>query len=93
MIRKITSKFLLPYFKGLGYTILQIKSTGLFSTGNFKNDNFQFRPFFPKGAPIQYIYLNIWVTKQTSLKPICVTAKIKTLFLFVRSIEYKPQLD
>lgn len=86
-VNRALKKFIRPYFSNLGYKIKNVEFVGLLKTGDFKEEGFQFRPFMNNGNPIRSTYVYIYLYKDLD-HPIRITAKISTLFSFIRKVEY-----
>lgn len=90
IVRRATEKYMRPYFFKLGFKITKTRFVGLFKSGDFKRKGLQFRPFMPSGYPMQSTYIYVYLYKNTAGgdQRIRITAKILTLFLFIKKIEY-----
>lgn len=92
IVGKAVRKNIRPYFATLGYEVQNVKFAGLLSTGDFKRSGFPLRPFMHSGYPMQTIYVYLYLSKDSGL-PVRITAKIVTLFLAIRKIEYSSLPD
>lgn len=89
IVSRALKKYIKPHFSDLGYGITKTHFVGLFKSGDFIRDGFQFRPFMPSGYPLQSTYIYVYLHKNTvSDCQIRVTVKIMTLFLFIKNVEY-----
>ncbi|PWG78015.1 hypothetical protein [Pararcticibacter amylolyticus] len=87
VVSRAMKKFIRPYFTRIGYEIRQTKFVGLLKTGDFKVAGFPLRPFMPKGNPMQTTYVYLYLSKGSGPQ-VRITARIDTLFLFIRKVEY-----
>ncbi len=86
-------KIIKPYFSKIGYKIEGTRFVGLFKTGDFKWKGFPFRPFMHSGYLMQSVYIYVQLNKRETDTSIRITAKISTLFLFIRKVEYSKTLS
>jgi hypothetical protein len=93
IVNRALKKIINPYFNSMGYEVEKAEFPGLFSTGDFKNPGFQIKPVFKNGSPWITYYLELFIkNKDKGSQTIRVTAKIATLFSFIRKVEYSKTL-
>jgi len=87
IVRRALMKFIRPYFAELGFKVQKVKFVGLFKTGDFKRLGFQWRPFMHSGSLMQTTYVYVFLSNDLR-KDIRITAKINTVFLMIKKIDY-----
>jgi hypothetical protein len=93
IVSRALKKIMKPYFNSLGYRIDKVEFPGLFSTGDFKNRGFQIRPVFKMGSPVNSTFVSLFLKPIENQREIIrITAKIETVFLFIRKVEYSKLL-
>lgn len=84
LIKRALRKFIRPKLENECLIFIDYKWAGFFSFGNFKNEEIVIRP--SGSDPFLTIYIYIYFKDTRSEKRI--TAKIDTLFLFIRKVTY-----
>jgi hypothetical protein len=87
IVSRALRKFIRPHFMDLGYKVQNVEFVGLFKTGDFKRSGFPLRPFMHSGNPMQTTYVYVYLSKDVNHQ-VRITAKINTVFLFIKKVEY-----
>lgn len=94
IVDRAVKKYINPYLSILGYKIDKVKFAGLFQIGDFKRKGSPLRPFMFGGYPIHSTYIYVFVkTNDPNNNPVRITARIISLFLFIRKVEYSNNLN
>ena len=83
-----------PYFNKLGYTINKVKFPGILNAGDFKEkDNWNIGgPVSKYGSPVNWTYTYLYLTDNSGNNQIRITAKIKSVFFWIKKVEYSKSL-
>lgn len=93
IVNKAVKKLINPYMTNLGYEIRKVRFSGLFSTGDFKRGGFDFRSVMAAGQPINSIFAYVYIENVKTGVTRRITAKITTLFWFIKKVEYSVALQ
>ena len=87
VIYKSKRKFIIPFLEKKGWMLQEVKHVGFFNTGDFKTEiGFGFSS--EMGNIINHTYAYV-LAKDTDGKTIRFTVKIITVFLFIKTVEYR----
>jgi len=90
VINRALKKFIIPKLKEKNYHFERYKWVGPFSYGDFGRARFTLGPFFKNGGPAISTYIYVYYEDDNSRKRL--TAKIDTLFFFIKRVSYSAEL-
>jgi len=91
VINRAVQKYIVPHLKSKGLIYHRYKWVGLIGTGDFDESTVVIRPTISFGAPKVSIYIYVYYYTKQSMED-RITARIDTLFMFIRKVEYSDQL-
>lgn len=94
IVSRSLKKIIRPYLSSLGYKVDKVSFVGLFNKGDFNEEGVELRPFMANGNPMRSTYIYLYIRKdKANVDPVRITARVRTIFLFVRKVEYSRSLD
>lgn len=82
---RVLKLYIVPFFKTQGQEISKVRFAGLFGGGNYE---LSIKPLILKNAISTNYYINIYIKQKGSIA-YRYTAKITTIFLYIKRVELK----
>jgi hypothetical protein len=89
IVRKTLRKYIKPKLKDNNMSFIKYKWPGLFSNGDFKDDEMALTIMSKNGSVVNSIYADIYYNKLDDTKR--VTARIDTTFLIINKVHYSSE--
>jgi hypothetical protein len=90
IVRKALRKYIKPKLKDNNMSFIKYKWPGLFSNGDFKDDEMALTIMSKNGSIVNSTYVDIYYNKLDDTKKI--TARIDTIFFFIYKVHYSSKL-
>lgn len=85
--RRAIKYYIKPYFDDENLEIIDTEFTGIFNNGDFGRPEFVFRPVPKMGNIVSDMYIYVYIQKVNNI--VRYTAKIRTVFWFIKKVELK----
>jgi len=93
IVMKASRKFIKPFLNQKGIRFIKTEYVGFLKTGDFKESEFTLRPFM-LGHPVNTTYVYVYYSSEKEITKIKrMTAKINSIFFFIRNVEYLPRVS